>query len=44
MVSWGIGCGKDGLPGVYASVSQAVPWINSIIADKFGHDVRIGGK
>ncbi|MPC13167.1 Serine proteinase stubble [Portunus trituberculatus] len=38
VVSWGIGCGQAGLPGVYADVSKAVPWINTIIQEKFGHD------
>merc|ERR1712013_914605 len=26
MVAWGIGCGEDGTPGVYASVSKALCW------------------
>ena len=28
MVAWGIGCGEDGTPGVYASVSKALCWID----------------
>jgi len=28
IVAWGIGCGEDGTPGVYASVSEAVCWID----------------
>merc|ERR1712080_169092 len=28
VVAWGIGCGEDNVPGVYASVSQAVCWID----------------
>merc|ERR1712192_76635 len=28
VVSWGIGCGDDATPGVYASVSKAVCWID----------------
>jgi len=28
VVAWGIGCGEDATPGVYASVSKAVCWID----------------
>merc|ERR1711988_111645 len=28
VVAWGIGCGEDTTPGVYASVSKAVCWID----------------
>ena len=28
IVAWGIGCGEDGIPGVYADVSKAVCWID----------------
>merc|ERR1719219_2926513 len=28
IVAWGIGCGEDNVPGVYASVAQAVCWID----------------
>lgn len=28
IVSWGLGCGKEGLPGVYANVPLARSWID----------------
>ena len=29
IVAWGIGCGTKGIPGVYADVVRATPWINT---------------
>ena len=31
IVAWGISCGEDGTPGVYAEVSQATCWIDQAI-------------
>merc|ERR1711915_1121716 len=36
MVSWGIGCGEDGTPGVYASVSKALCWIDYAMSCHYG--------
>lgn len=44
VVSWGIGCGQAGIPGVYADVSKAVPWIQQVIRDRFSFDIRFGTK
>lgn len=28
IVSWGMGCGSEGVPGVYADVKRLLPWIH----------------
>merc|ERR1712147_591957 len=32
IVAWGIGCGENGVPGVYADVSKATCWIDQQIS------------
>merc|ERR1711983_111624 len=36
IVAWGIGCGEQGTPGVYADVSQASCWIDQAITCHYG--------
>ena len=34
IVSWGIGCGEEGVPAVYANVAHVVCWIdNEVVID-----------
>merc|ERR1712071_714032 len=36
VVAWGIGCGEDNTPGVYASVSKGVCWIDYAMTCRSG--------
>merc|ERR1711978_557519 len=36
IVAWGIGCGEDNTPGVYASVAKGVCWIDYAMTCQFG--------
>jgi len=36
IVAWGVGCGEDNTPGVYADVSQASCWIDSVVSCYYG--------
>jgi len=36
IVAWGIGCGEDGTPGVYASVAKSVCWIDQVMTCNAG--------
>lgn len=32
LVSWGFGCGRNGVPGVYVKVLSFLGWINQIVS------------
>jgi len=36
IVAWGVGCGEDNTPGVYASVSKALCWVDYLISCQQG--------
>mmetsp|Transcript_11567 Transcript_11567/g.21881 ORF Transcript_11567/g.21881 Transcript_11567/m.21881 type:complete len:943 (+) Transcript_11567:413-3241(+) len=38
VTSFGIGCGRDGFPGVYSRVSAAFDWIEYVMAEKASED------
>ncbi|CAL4073633.1 unnamed protein product [Meganyctiphanes norvegica] len=41
--AWGIGCGMQGVPGVYSSVAHHGEWIQRVLNDKFpDFDLRLG--
>ncbi|CAG0897273.1 unnamed protein product, partial [Cyprideis torosa] len=37
ITAWGIGCGTEGVPGVYAALAPHVPWIQGIMAAEDGN-------
>merc|ERR1712110_416281 len=43
IVAWGVGCGEDGTPGVYAEVSQATCWIDQAITCHYGSSTTFLG-